>query len=68
VWVVAGTFAGRVRLTLIDLWPALGRDDICYMVDDWLVTFAPALFGIAALIYWFDRALVCAAAPFRARL
>jgi hypothetical protein len=48
-----------VRLSLIDLWPALGRDETCYIVDDWIVTFAPALFAlfsITGLIYWYDRA------------
>lgn len=48
-----------VRLALIDLSPALGREPTCYIVDDWLVTFAPALFAlfsITGLIYWYDRA------------
>lgn len=48
-----------VRLALIDLWPALARDPTCFIVDDWLVTLAPALFAlfsVTGLIYWYDRA------------
>jgi hypothetical protein len=58
-----------VRLALTKIWPELAVDPICFIVDDWLVTFAPALFvllSVTGLVFWYDRAQLFAVLLFLA--